>query len=497
MKIEKLQKVLCALLVGGSVAVGCIAEAAIDTGKLPLQTYVAKRVYCGNSPGATSNSYWIDANRDLVTIKQYSGEWAYGTYPNSKGQAVTRWFRMSDVLGNINFSNYETNMKQKQIVYRTESSGQTIGTVFNDENVVVVYEGGNRTQIIYRLSNNKGYKMGWVPNNSINRRSASTSREQVITTTIPQNPLINTNISRPAENTNTNTTVTPNTNTASYQQWQGVANKRGTAYTNSSLTTKNLNEWVDRGDNVTVLAEEGNAYYVEYEGKYRGMPTMKQRWVKKSVIDRTTDIGSNDNNKDNSTVITNDIKERIWDLAKNGQMKKFKENTKFGESGQCWGFANKVYGELYGIKMESQNLDAYNFSINEGYYTGSTVIGRIVESNMPVDYPNGFVKYKRSASSYGYVVSQPVKVSSKFKEDIKTLFLSAKPGCFVQMGRRKSLNSTGSQPVPHSAILFNIDEWGVEFYEANADGNNTIQLNRYNWDKLANSNLGFTIYYPN
>lgn len=300
MKIEKLQKVLCALLVGGTVTVGCIAEAAIDTGKLPLQTYVAKRVYCGNSPGATSNSYWIDANRDLVTIKQYSGEWAYGTYPNSKGQAVTRWFRMSDVLGNINFSNYETNMKQKQIVYRTESSGQTIGTVFNDENVVVVYEGGNRTQIIYRLSNNKGYKMGWVPNSSINRRSDSTSREQVTTTTIPQNPLINTNISRPAENTNTNTTVKPNTNTASYQQWQGVANKRGTAYTNSSLTTKNLNEWVDRGDNVTVLAEEGNAYYVEYEGKYRGKPTMKQRWVKKSVIDRTggnttefTDMSSN------------------------------------------------------------------------------------------------------------------------------------------------------------------------------------------------------------
>ena len=117
MKIDMLQKALCALLVGGSLTVGCIAEAAIDTGKLPLQTYVAKRVYCGNSPGATSNSYWIDANKDLVTIKQYSGEWAYGTYPNSKGKPVTRWFRMSDVLGNVNFSNYETNMKQRQIVY--------------------------------------------------------------------------------------------------------------------------------------------------------------------------------------------------------------------------------------------------------------------------------------------------------------------------------------------------------------------------------------------
>ena len=495
MKIRNLQRVLWALLVGSAVTIGCVAEAAIDTGKLPLQTYVAKRVYCGNNPGATSNSYWIDANRDLVTIKQYSGEWAYGTYPNSKGQAVTRWFRMSDVLGNINFSNYETNMKQKQIVYRTESSGQTIGTVFNDENVVVVYEGGIRTQIIYRLSNNKGYKMGWVPNSSINKKTSYSSEpyRQQQPTGIPSNPIINNNISRPTNNTIDD--VVPSNNPVGYQQWQGVANKRGYAYKDSVLKAKYANEWVDKGDNVTVLDEAGEAYYVEYEGRYRGKPQMKKRWVSKSVIDRTTDIGNNDNNKDNSTVIINDIKEKIWDLAKNGQMKKFKENTKFGESGQCWGFANKVYGELYGVKMGSQNLDAYNFSINEGYYNGSTVLGRIVEPNMPVDYPNGFVRSKNSG--YGYTVRQPVKVSSQFKEDIKELFLSAKPGCFVQMGRRKSLNSNGSQPVPHSAILFNIDEWGVEFYEANADGRNTIQLNRYNWDKLANSNLGFSIYYPN
>lgn len=406
MKIEKLQKVLCALLVGGTVTVGCIAEAAIDTGKLPLQTYVAKRVYCGNSPGATSNSYWIDANRDLVTIKQYSGEWAYGTYPNSKGQAVTRWFRMSDVLGNINFSNYETNMKQKQIVYRTESSGQTIGTVFNDENVVVVYEGGNRTQIIYRLSNNKGYKMGWVPNSSINRRSASTSREQVTTTTIPQNPLINTNISRPAENTNTNTTVTPNTNTASYQQWQGVANKRGTAYTNSSLTTKNLNEWVDRGDNVTVLAEEGNAYYVEYEGKYRGKPTMKQRWVKKSVIDRT-----GNNVIDDTNYVSNDT-EYIWpvDCYRISCLFFYSSGSKHGAT--LKGYSGFQYNNAIDVaaSMGQDVKSVKSGTVEKAYNAGNNSYGNLVVINHGNNIYSLYAHMSKISCRVGDYVNQGDKI---------------------------------------------------------------------------------------
>jgi len=457
MKIEKLQKVLCALLVGGTVTVGCIAEAAIDTGKLPLQTYVAKRVYCGNSPGATSNSYWIDANRDLVTIKQYSGEWAYGTYPNSKGQAVTRWFRMSDVLGNINFSNYETNMKQKQIVYRTESSGQTIGTVFNDENVVVVYEGGNRTQIIYRLSNNKGYKMGWVPNSSINRRSASTSREQVTTTTIPQNPLINTNISRPAENTNTNTTVTPNTNTASYQQWQGVANKKTTAYHDSALKVRKGVEWVGKGDVVTVLKEEGNAYYVEYEGKKNGKVVPKERWVHKNSIDPYKVI-ENNFVTDNGTL---DSLMNQW-------------------VGQTWKDGDGGFGKGKNAPIECKEFASYIFNqlYNVGYIGGGST----------------------SANKYNYQITNPV--SGVYVRSQKTvlnstsameLFSGAQPGDFVQMRRK------GGRP--HSAIYVGKDGNGVWFFEANARedgaGRNVIQKNYHSYNKLATKNSAMTVYHAN
>ena len=377
-----LQKVLCALLVGGSLTVGCITEAAIDTGKLPLQTYVAKRVYCGNSPGATSNSYWIDANKDLVTIKQYSGEWAYGTYPNSKKQPVTRWFKMSDVLGNINFSNYETNMKQRQTVYRTESSGQTIGTVFDDENVVVVYEGSSRTQIIYRLSNNKGYKMGWVPNSSINKKTAysSESYRQQQPTGIPSNPIINNNISRPDNNINTN--VIPNTNAVGYQQWQGVANKRGYAYKDSVLKAKYANEWVDKGDIVTVLDEAGEAYYVEYEGRYRGKPQMKQRWVAKNVIVRDTTTNGELINEVGTGGVSN------CSVAPSGYHYPMGSRHKFTGKNGVNGNKNHDHTKLGCCSEGGYGVPVYAITNGTVYYV--QIIG---------DYGN----YKQSSVSYGNV----------------------------------------------------------------------------------------------
>lgn len=408
MKIRNLQRVLWSLLVGSAVTIGCVAEAAIDTGKLPLQTYVAKRVYCGNNPGATSNSYWIDANRDLVTIKQYSGEWAYGTYPNSKGKPVTRWFRMSDVLGNINFSNYETNMKQKQIVYRTESSGQTIGTVFNDENVVVVYEGGSRTQIIYRLSNNKGYKMGWVPNSSINKKTSYSSEpyRQQQPTGIPSNPIINNNISRPTNNTIDD--VVPSTNPVGYQQWQGVANKRGYAYKDSVLKAKYANEWVDKGDIVTVLDEAGEAYYVEYEGRYRGKPQMKKRWVKKSVIERYSNSVNN-----NDIYVSNDT-DYIWpvDCYKISCLFYYKSGGK--HSATLKGYSGFQYNNAIDVAASmGQDVKAVKSgTVEKAYNAGNNSYGNLIVLN----HGNGIYSLYAHLSKINVKVGDCVNQGAKIGE---------------------------------------------------------------------------------
>ncbi|MDO4921339.1 MAG: M23 family metallopeptidase [Phascolarctobacterium sp.] len=286
-----------------ALAASFTAEAAIDTGKLPLKTYVAKRVYCGNSPGSTSNSYWIDAERDLVTIQRYQGDWAYGTYPNSKGKPVTRWFRMSDVLPNIGFANYETSMKGRQTVYRNPNSSNTIGTVFNNEKVVVVGEANGRTQIIYRLSNGQGYKMGWVPDSSINKQNNSsssnnnTSGRVVPSSTINSNPVINNYL-----NSNDNN-VTPPQN-SNYASWKGIATVRATAYLNSGLSRTQRIEWVGKGDAVTVYGEEGNAYFVEYPLSKGGT---KHRWVRKNIITRASfaETASNTISNNNASLNAN------------------------------------------------------------------------------------------------------------------------------------------------------------------------------------------------
>ena len=64
-------------------------------------------------------------------------------------------------------------------------------------------------------------------------------------------------------------------------EWTGVAVKRTTAYLNSGLTQRNGVEYVDKGDTITVLREEGNAYYVRYPLARGGT---KERWVSKDIF---------------------------------------------------------------------------------------------------------------------------------------------------------------------------------------------------------------------
>ncbi len=66
----------------------------------------------------------------------------------------------------------------------------------------------------------------------------------------------------------------------SYREWQGTAAKRTIAYMDSALTRRNGTEYVDAGDKVTVLKEEGNAYFVRYPVRNG----TKERWVAKDIF---------------------------------------------------------------------------------------------------------------------------------------------------------------------------------------------------------------------
>lgn len=156
------KKVICAGLVGVSVLTANYAEAGVPN-KFPLQCYASKQVTTYNSINGSRWGY-ISANADLIQITQINGDWAYGSYPTSK-RRISRWFRLSDIVPNLNFSHYETGMYRASKAYRTESSGTVLGTVYVNDTVTVVYRGSSRSQVIYPVRG--GYKMGWVNNGDI------------------------------------------------------------------------------------------------------------------------------------------------------------------------------------------------------------------------------------------------------------------------------------------------------------------------------------------
>ena len=137
---------------------GGIAEAGIVRDKMPLQCYVDHKVtsYDRNSGQAVG---WIDADVDLVNIIGIGdNNVALGTHP-SGSRRVERLFWATDVFADPNYQNRNVHVGSYQQVYRTKDSGATIGSI-NNEEVTVVADNGNRAQIIYRLDNGNGYKMG-------------------------------------------------------------------------------------------------------------------------------------------------------------------------------------------------------------------------------------------------------------------------------------------------------------------------------------------------
>lgn len=157
------------------------------------------------------------------------------------------------------------------------------------------------------------------------------------------------------------------------------------------------------------------------------------------------------------------VKNRIWWMKSN--LNGYKDGSKYTGSGECRGFANNVYTYLFPGVSRISGYTGDNFGAT--YYNGSQVAARLT----------GFGANDSAA--------------------IKAFFTKAKPGYFIQMGRRYSLNSKKDAAKPHSAILASVTANGCYFYEANADNKNTIKYNWYTWGQLADRNRGYTLYAPN
>lgn len=228
-----------------------------------------------------------------------------------------------------------------------------------------------------------------------------------------------------------------------FQSYNKKATKTVPAYVMPDLNSRNGNERVDAGDNVTVLREEGNAYLVIYPVS----GGTKTRWVNKNEIFSNSGGGSS----------TSNIPANLQNLINTYNNKTWRDHTYLPNVKECKEFASFIFNKLYGV----------------GYIGGGST------SDNPKNYLINLTNPNRVALR-GYKINLTAQSAQE-------LFQTAQPGDFVQIKRR-----SGS---PHSGIFVSLTNNGIVLFEANEDGKNSIRTNSYSYTDLANRNFAMSVYY--
>lgn len=490
LKMCSLKNFFTAVLLTLVATIFNIAEAAIVADKMPLQCYVDHKVTSYDKNDGREVG-WIDADVDLVEITgiNVGTGVALGTHP-SGSRRVERIFWARDVFADLGYRNRPAHVSGYHEVYRTKNSSATIGSI-RDEEVTVVADNGNRAQIIYRLDNGTGYKMGWVPSSIVNGGGGNV-----------------TNYAQPAEGeyyivpiNSTCAIDVPNnwTNEGTVLQ---IYNKNDSPAQTFKLE-RVANYWYK-----IVHPTSGHVINVQYGNNGNGTRLWLYHYDGSASCHwRFRDLGGGVYNIE-SQLPSNPFLEvqngnpfsgavlQLWQQH-NGNAAKWTlkkasspPNNKLQElvnrwvgqtwsdhyyspnSKQCKEFASYIFNELYGIR-----------TIGSGS-TETSSTSHILE-NVP-----------NSVHKLGTLPSNNKSVTA---ENIRDLFRNAKPGDFVQM-RRSYKNSRGYYS-PHSAIVFSVTNDGVEFFEANAKDVKTNQYiynkilkQYYSYSKLAEMNQGISIY---
>ena len=162
-------------------------DAKIVTDKLPLLTYAEVPVAVYDKPNGNKKGT-IAAGSSLVLVKVIRSDgWAYGSYQiaNQKKRPY-RWFKIEELQGYGDFENYTDRAISDQNAYRTRTSGNLVGKIAGDEDLIVVAKRGDRVKIIFKADGNF-YRMGWVDKTVLSKTSFETLSDD--TTSLDTLPL--------------------------------------------------------------------------------------------------------------------------------------------------------------------------------------------------------------------------------------------------------------------------------------------------------------------
>lgn len=443
-----MKKALSALVLGMALSAGCVVQAgSIPSYMVPLKTYAVRYMDCYLTAGGDKKGY-IDAG-DYVIVEKIENGWAYGSYPVGN-KRISRWFKADDLVNNVSFVNQErTSPQQNTNTYKTAGYDSVFGSFNNYEPIVVVSDSGEFRQVIYKL-NNGGYKMAWVPywDCWLNGQSGKNEKEErkVDNNIINKNPIVQP-VKREEKKTEQTTTSTTEKGSIKYTS---------DTFGNASLSGRRLG-YVTAGSDIDILAYAGDAYYIRY---WTDSGQARERYVNKGAVRKA---GEKDEIVNNNDAVAEQVKKKISWMKDN--LDGYKVATKYRGTSNCRGFANKVYTYLFPGVEGLEDYTSDNFGAKT--YRGSRIVSTL----------SGFGKNDTGK--------------------VKAFFYNAKPGYFIQMARRYTLNSKRDAGFPHSAIIGEVNENGCYFYQANVPDNNIIGYRHYTWADLADHNIGYTLYAPN
>ena len=222
--------------------------------------------------------------------------------------------------------------------------------------------------------------------------------------------------------------------TTAFADYEATAVKEVPAYHDENLTQRTGNERVDAGDRITVHRETDRAYLVTYPTP-RGNKT---RWVPKDVLPQP---GPNDNLQN----LINQYNNTTW-----------RNHTWLSDVKECKEFAAFIFDRLYGV----------------GYIGGGSL------SSNPQNYLINLATNRVALRGYRTDLNA---------QSARELFQNAQRGDFVQIRRRHG--------GPHSGIFVSHTGDGIQLFEANEDGRNSIRVNTYSYEDLANRNFAMSLYY--
>ena len=125
---------------------------------------------------------------------------------------------------------------------------------------------------------------------------------------------------------------------------------------------------------------------------------------------------------------------------------------------QCKGFANWIFLKIFGVYIGAYPENAnYKLSNANAQLVGMITPGSLNESTA------------------------------------KTLLQKASPGDYIQVQR--SIAKSGGKCGPHSMIVVGVSTDGVQVFDCNSDGRNTIKTYLYTWSKFDYDNRAMTLYH--